>query len=52
MWRRGGNCCIAVMAVALGAGILIACIFPVGFLTVLVALLLIASGIALLRDRR
>lgn len=52
MWRRGGNCCIAVMAVALGAGILIACIFPVGFLTVLVALLLIACGIALLRDRR
>lgn len=49
---RGGNCCVAVMAIALGAGILIAAIFPVGFLTFLVAFLLIACGIALLRDRR
>lgn len=49
---RGRFCCLAVMAIALGAGILIACIFPVGFLTFLVSFLLIGCGIALLRDRR
>ena len=50
--RRGNCCCIALMAIALGAGILIAAIFPVGFLTFLVSFVLIACGIALLRDRR
>lgn len=50
--RNGGACCIAFMAIALGAGILVAAIFPVGFLTFLVSFLLIACGVALLRNRR
>jgi len=42
---RGGGCCfLGVCAVALGAGILIAAIFPVGALLFLVAFLLIACG--------
>lgn len=37
---------LGVLAVALGAGILIAAIFPVGALMFLVAILLIACGLA------
>ena len=55
-WKEGkrmrGNCCLGVCAIGLGAGILIAAIFPVGFLMFLVSFLLIACGIACLRDRR
>ena len=40
---------LGVCAVALGAGILIAAIFPVGALLFLVAFLLIACGIGCLR---
>lgn len=47
-----GNCCLGVCAIGLGTGILIAAIFPVGFLMFLVSFLLIACGIACLRDRR
>ena len=39
-------------ALALGLGILIAAVFPVGCLMFLVAFLLIACGIACLRNRR
>ena len=50
MFRRGGGCWIlGVCAVALGAGILIAAIFPVGGLMFLVAVLLIACGCAVHR---
>ena len=51
MWfGRGGGCCwLGVCAVALGLGILIAAIFPVGCLLFIVALLLIACGSACLR---
>ena len=46
----GGGCWIlGVCAVALGAGILIAAIFPVGALMFLVAVLLIACGCACCR---
>ena len=43
---------LGVCAVALGAGILIAAIFPVGALMFLVSFLLIACGIVCLKDRR
>ena len=47
MGRRGGGCRIlGILAVALGAGILIAAIFPTGALLFLVAFLLIACGCA------
>ena len=47
---RGGGCRIlGICAAALGAGILIAIIFPVGFLMFLVAFLLIACGCACCR---
>ena len=50
MFRGGGGCGIlGVCAVALGAGILIAAIFPVGALLFLVAFLLIACGCACCR---
>ena len=50
MFRRGGSCWVlGVCAVALGAGILIAAIFPVGALLFLVAFLLIAGGCACCR---
>ena len=50
MFRRGGGCWIlGVCAVALGAGILIAAIFPAGLLMFLVAFLLIACGCACCR---
>ena len=53
MFGRGGGCWIlGICAVALGAGILIAAIFPVGALMFLVAFLLIACGIVCLRDGR
>nr|WP_326125449.1 hypothetical protein [uncultured Oscillibacter sp.] len=42
----GGGWFIGVFAVALGAGILIAAIFPVGALMFLVACVLIACGLA------
>ena len=48
---RGGDGCriLGICAVALGAGILIAAIFPVGALLFLVAFLLIACGCACCR---
>ena len=50
MWNcnggRGSGWLLGVCAVALGAGILIAAIFPVGCLMFLVAVLLIACGVA------
>ena len=51
MFRGGRNGCLilGICAVALGAGILIAAIFPVGALLVLVAFLLIACGCACCR---
>ena len=49
MFRGGGNCLLGICAVALGAGILIAAIFPVGALLFLVAFLLIACGCACCR---
>ena len=53
MFRRGGGCWIlGVCAVALGAGILIAAIFPVGALMFLVAVLLIACGCACCRREK
>jgi len=45
----GGGCWLGVCAVSLGLGILIAAIFPTGFLLFIVALLLIACGSACLR---
>ena len=52
---RGWNCggmIIGVCALALGLGILIAAVFPVGVLMFLVAFLMIACGIVCLRNRR
>lgn len=50
MWFRGGGCgWLGVCAVALGAGILIAAIFPTGFLLFIVAFLLIACGSSCIR---
>ncbi len=50
MFRGGGGCWVlGVISVALGAGILIAAIFPVGALLFLVAFLLIACGCACCR---
>ena len=51
MFRRNhcGVWILGIFAVALGAGILIAAIFPVGALLFLVAFLLIACGCACCR---
>ncbi len=49
MFRDGGCRLLGICAVALGAGILIAAIFPVGALLFLVAFLLIACGCACCR---
>ena len=50
MFRGGDGCRIlGICAVALGSGILIAAIFPVGALLFLVAFLLIACGCACCR---
>lgn len=49
MFRRDGCHLLGIFAVALGAGILIAAIFPVGALLFLVATLLIACGCACCR---
>jgi len=49
MRRQGGCPIIGIFAIALGSGILIAAIFPVGFLMFLVATLLIASGFLCMR---
>ena len=51
MFRRGGGWCafLGICGIALGAGILIAAIFPVGALMFLVALLLIGCGCACFR---
>ena len=47
---RGAGCwLLGICAVALGAGILIAAVFPVGALMFLVAILLIACGCACCR---
>ena len=49
----GPGCrCLGICALALGLGILIAAIFPVGALMFLVAFLLIACGIICLKDGR
>lgn len=50
--RGNGTTGLGICAVALGLGIFIAAVFPVGFLMFLVAFLLIACGIACLKDRR
>lgn len=42
---------VGVLALALGAAILITAIFPVGFLLFLAALLLILCGVGLLKRR-
>ncbi len=49
MFRGRGCWVIGVCAIALGAGIMIAAIFPVGALLFLVAFLLIACGISCCR---
>jgi hypothetical protein len=51
VFRGGGGGCwiLGICAIALGAGILIAAIFPVGALLFLVAFLLIACGCACCR---
>ena len=50
--RGNGSTCLGICAFALGLGIFIAAVFPVGVLMFLVAFLLIACGIACLKDRR
>jgi hypothetical protein len=53
MMRRGGwESTVGFCAVGLGLGILIAAIFPVGFLMLLVAFLLIVCGALCLCNRR
>lgn len=47
----GGICFLGLCALALGLGILIAAVFPVGCLMFIVALLLIACGIGCMRRR-
>lgn len=47
-----GSWFLGICALGLGLGILIAAVFPVGCLMFLVAFLLIACGVACLRDRR
>ncbi len=47
--RRGGCVLLGILCVALGAGIFIAALFPVGFVMFLVATLLIISGILCMR---
>jgi len=49
MYHGGGNWVLGFCAIALGSGILIAAIFPVGALLFLVAFLLIACGLACCR---
>jgi len=49
MFRGGSNMLLGLFSVALGAGILISVIFPVGALLFLVAFLLIACGCACCR---
>ena len=46
MFRGGRNCIIGMFAIAMGAGILIAAIFPTGMLMFLLATLLTASACA------
>ena len=50
--NRAGCRILGICAVALGAGILIAAIFPVGALLFLVAFLLIACGCACCRREK
>lgn len=52
MRGNGTTCILGICALALGLGIFIAAVFPVGALMFLVAFLLIACGIACLKDRR
>lgn len=47
----GGTCFLGLCALALGLGILIAAVFPVGCLMFIVALLLIACGISCMKRR-
>ena len=51
MFRGNGGYLLGLFAIALGAGILIAAIFPVGALMFLVAFLLIACGCGCCRRR-
>ena len=51
MWCWGRWKLIGLCALALGASILIVAIFPVGFLMLLTAALLIACGVGLLKRR-
>ena len=48
---NGGGYLLGIFAIALGSGILIAAIFPVGALRFLVAFLLIACGYGCCRRR-
>ena len=49
--RGNSEKCLGICALALGLGIFIAAVFPVGVLMFLVAFLLIACGIACLKRR-
>ncbi len=49
MFRNGGCWILGLFSVALGSGILIAAVFPVGALLFLVEFLLIACGCACCR---
>ncbi len=49
--RGNGEKCLGICALALGVGILIAAVFPVGVLMFLVAFLLIGCGISCLKRR-
>ena len=57
MERGGGGMCrwdwklVGLCALALGAAILIVAIFPVGFLMILIACLLVFCGVGLLKKR-
>ncbi len=47
-----GTCYLGVCAIGLGTGILVAAIFPMGFVMFMVSFLLIACGVACLRNWR
>jgi len=50
MYRRGGSCgFLGTCALALGAGILVALVFPIGALLFFVAVLLIICGCVCMR---
>lgn len=49
MFRKNRCCLVGLCALALGLGILITAIFPIGALMFLIAFLLIACGIGCMR---